>query len=163
MRSSLPNRSPGGEGFSIVELMIAVGIIVLIVALAVPSWQRARKHSQTDQLINELRVTADAFQLYAAERGGLPASASTFGAVPTGMDSYLPKNSTWRGVSPTGGYWVWWNFYPFGVWGFSGIIGVYNPKLGSDQLAQIDSTVDDADPNTGGIHTAAGWVFYGIP
>ncbi len=50
-----------------------------------------------------------------------------------------------------------------GVWGFSGIIGVYNPKLGSDQLTQIDTSIDDADPNTGGIHTATGWVFYGIP
>ena len=151
------------KGFTLVEVMIVTSIIALIASIAVPSYQRARKRAQVNALINEMRVTGDAFQLYSAEKGSLPPNSSGFSAVPAGMSAYLPQASTWTGVSPTGGYWVFWNFAPSGVWGFNGIIGVYNPTFDSDQLTQIDSVLDDGDPNSGGIHTTTGWVFYGVP
>lgn len=150
-------------GYTIVELMITVSIIAVIASLAVPAWQRARKRSQADALVNELRVTGEAFQVYAAEKGSLPANSGSFSAIPTGMASYMPKKSTWAGVSPTGGYWVWWNFGSGAFWGFTGIIGVYNVNFDPDQVAQIDTAMDDGDPNTGGIHSQTNWVFYGVP
>lgn len=146
-----------------VELMITVAVIALLAALAVPSYQRARKRSQADALMNELRVTGEAFQIYAAEKGTLPANAGAFSVIPTGMASYMPKISTWTGVSPTGGYWVWWNFGLGGFWGFTGIVGVYNPGFAPDQITHIDSTMDNGDPNTGGIHSTTAWIFAGVP
>ena len=163
MPSRLPAFRSGQRGFTLVETMITVAIIALIASFAMPSWQRARKRSQADALINELRVTGEAFQVYSAEKGSLPPTAGAFSAIPTGMVSYMPKRSTWTTVSPTGGYWYWWNFAPGGVWGFSGIIGVYNPNFDPDQLTHIDTTMDDGDPNTGGIHTSGTWIFYGVP
>jgi prepilin-type N-terminal cleavage/methylation domain-containing protein len=150
-------------GYTVVELMITVAVIAVVASLAVPSWQRARKLSQADALMNEIRVTNEAFQIYAAEKGSLPANSGVLSAIPAGMTAYMPKNSTWTGVSPTGGYWVWWNFGSGGFWGFTGIIGVYNANFDPAQIAQIDSTMDDGDPNTGGIHSQTNWVFYGIP
>jgi len=163
MRSKLTSPRRNEKGFTLVEIMIVFAVIALIASIAIPSWQRARKRSQADALINELRVTGDAFQVYSTEKGSLPPTSANFSVVPTGMSSYMPKNSTWAGTSPTGGYWVYWNFTPTGVWGFNGIIGVYNPNFDPDQLTQIDTSLDDGDPNNGGIHTTNGWVFYGVP
>ena len=142
--------------------MIVVAIIALIGSIAIPAWGRARKRAQANVLINELRVTSDAFQTYVAEKGSLPPTASAFSAIPVGMTSYMPKKSTWTGVSAGGGYWYWWNFTPSEVWGFTGLIGVYNPNFDPDQLTQIDTVMDDGDPNNGGVHTSGGWVFFGV-
>jgi len=163
MHYRLPTRCKNGKGFTLLEVMIVIAIIGLVASIAIPSWQRSRKRAQADALINELRVTGDAFQVYSAEHGVLPPNSSGFGVIPAGMASYMPQSSTWTGVSPTGGYWVFWNFSPTGVWGFNGIIGVYNPNFDPDQLTQIDTALDNGDPNTGGIHTTPGWVFYGVP
>ena len=163
MLSRLPISRRRQKGFTLVEIMIVVAIIALLGSIAVPSFQRSRRRAQADALLNELRVTGEAFQVYAAEKGSLPSSAAGFSAIPAGMAAYLPKNSTWTAVSPTGGYWYWWNFGSGGIWGFTGIIGVYNPNFAPDQLTHIDTAMDNGDPNTGGIHTFSGWVFYGVP
>lgn len=162
MPFKLPSPRGKESGFTLVEIMIVVAIVALLGALAVPSWQRARKRAQADALINELRVTSDAFQIYSAEKGSLPPSAAGFGAIPTGMASYLPKRSTWSATPPGGGYWYFWNFAPAEIWGFTGLIGVYNPSFAPEQLSQIDTSMDDGDSNTGGIHTFSGWVFLGV-
>ncbi len=163
MCSKLPHFPKQRGGYTIVELMITVAVIAVVASLALPSWQRARKLSQADVLMNELRVTGESFQVYAAERGSLPATAGSFSTVPTGMANYMPKKSTWAGVSPTGGYWVWWNFGTGGIWGFTGLIGVYNVNFDPDQITAIDQIMDNGDPNTGGIHSTTRWVFYGVP
>jgi len=150
-------------GYSIVELMITVAVIAVIASLAIPAWQRARKRSQADALVSELRINGEAFQVYAAEKGGLPANSGVLSAMPAGMAPYMPKKSTWTGVSPTGGYWVWWNFGTSSFWGFTGIIGVYNANFDSEQVKHIDTAMDDGDPNNGGIHLSTGWVYYGVP
>ena len=142
--------------------MIVVAVIAIVAALAMPAWQRSRKRAQADVLMNEMRVTGDAFQSYVAEKGNLPPSASGFSEVPPGMDIYLPKKSTWTTVAAGGGYWSWQNFAPSEVWGFSGVIGIYNPDFDSSQLAQIDTVMDDGDPGSGGIRTTAEWVFLGV-
>ena len=151
------------NGYTIVELMITVAVIALVAALGVPSWQRARKRSQANALVNELRVTGEAFQIYAAEKGTLPANSGAFSVIPTGMASYMPKNNTWTGLAPTGGYWVWWNFGSGRFWGFTGIVGVYNPGFDPAEVTHIDSTLDNGNPNTGGIHSTTAWVFLGVP
>ena len=98
------------DGYTIVELMITVAVIAVVASLAVPAWQRALKRSQADSLMHELRVNGEAFQVYAAEKGTLPPNSGVLSAIPSGMTPYMPKKCTWTGVSPTGGYWVWWNF-----------------------------------------------------
>ncbi len=104
MFSSPSHFSTRRGGYTIVELMITAAVIAVIASLSVPSWQRARKRSQADALVNELRVTGDAFQVYSAEKGTLPVTCGTLSVVPTGMAPYMPQSSTWTGVSPTGGY-----------------------------------------------------------
>jgi type IV pilus assembly protein PilA len=151
------------SGFTVVELMITVAIIAVVASLAIPAWGRVRKRSQADALLNELRVTGEAFQIYAAEKGSLPATSGSFSTIPAGMAPYMPKKSTWTTVAPTGAYWVWWNFGSGGIWGFTGLVGVYNPNYDPAQITHIDTAMDDGDPNTGGIHSTSTWVFLGVP
>jgi type IV pilus assembly protein PilA len=46
-------------GFTLVEIMIVVGVIALLVVIALPSFLRAREKAQNAKLMNGLRVAAD--------------------------------------------------------------------------------------------------------
>ena len=159
-------------GFTMVELMIVVGIIAVITGIAVPSWMRARETAQRTALINEFRNNVDAFQTYASEQNGLPPS-STFQVVPTGMQPYMPQKSTWTASPQGGGYWCWLNLSA-PVNNFTSFVAVYNSGLSQDSLQQIDNTIDDGNLATGAFTTtgvdtggdpASGngsWMFLGV-
>lgn len=55
------------QAFTIVELMIVVAAIAAIVAIAVPSFFRARKRSQAALILEDLRVLSSAVDQYAIE------------------------------------------------------------------------------------------------
>jgi prepilin-type N-terminal cleavage/methylation domain-containing protein len=160
------------SAFTMVELMIVVGVIAVIVGIAIPSWQRARESAQKSALINELRNNIDSFQTYATEQNSLPPTAM-FQQLPTGMAPYMPKNSTWTTSPQGGGYWCWLNTGA-PVNGFSSFIAVYNSGLSQTAIQEIDNTIDDGNLNTGafttrGVDTGGdpslgngGWMFMGV-
>ena len=39
------------------------------------------------------------------------------------------------------------------IWGFTGLIGVYNHTFTPEQLDQIDTSMDDGNASTGGIRS----------
>ena len=86
--------------------MLVVATISLLAVIGIPSYQRARKRSQTGVLMNELRTTADAFQIYVSETRNTPAPSSPdLSVIPAGMETYLPSMSTWTTQLPGGGFW----------------------------------------------------------
>lgn len=60
--------SDKNRGFTLIEIMIVVGIIALLVATVVPSMVRARESSQLSSIRNNLRVIHDAKAQWALER-----------------------------------------------------------------------------------------------
>lgn len=160
------------QAFTLVELMIVVGIIAVIAGIALPSWMRARETAQRTALINELRTNVDAFQTYATEQNSLPPS-SQLQEIPVGMAPYMPQKSTWQGSPQGGGYWCWLNLSA-PVNKFTSFVAVYNSGLSPAAIQAIDDNIDDGHLDTGAFTTAGvdtssdpsagngSWMFMGV-
>jgi prepilin-type N-terminal cleavage/methylation domain-containing protein len=55
------------EGFTLIEIMIVVGLIGLLAVIAIPNWVHARTTSQTNACINNLRQICGAAQQWALD------------------------------------------------------------------------------------------------
>ena len=122
----------GNRGFTIIELMVVLALIVILASLAMVQYRRTIIYSKEAVLRDDLTKLRDAIDQYYADKNQYP---STLGALAS--DGYLreiPKdpitesNSTWQEVpaepdssNPTAGP------------------GVYDVKSGSDGTA-LDGT-----------------------
>src|ERR1700735_2899336 len=81
------NKNRGG--FTLVEIMIVVGIIALLAAIAVPNFLRARKRSQATRCLEDLRIIDSAQDQYAIENN--KSTGDTVGW--TDIQNYLKTGS----------------------------------------------------------------------
>ena len=82
-------------GFTLVEIMIVVGLIGLLAALAVPNFIKARTTSQRSVCINNLRQVDSAIQQWALDKKQGPGSTVT----ETDITPYLKSLA----ICPAGG------------------------------------------------------------
>lgn len=78
------------SGFTLVEIMVVVGIIGVLSAIAIPNFVRARSTSQQNACINNLRQINSAVQQWAMETGQAPGSPAPTGAY---LSPYIQLNS----------------------------------------------------------------------
>src|SRR5271163_397883 len=81
------NKNRGG--FTLVEIMIVVGIIALLAAIAVPNFLRARKRSQGTRCLEALRIIDSACDQYAIENNKVTGNTVAW----TDVQSYVKKGS----------------------------------------------------------------------
>lgn len=127
--------------------MIVVVIIGLLAALAIPAFQRVQRASQNARIVNDIRVFAQAFEIYNSQNGTLPNNVGP-GIVPT---TPIPMNNdfrvaSWQATTAIGGRWNWDNSLNSG--GNAGI-SISGYTCEDAQLQEIDAKVDDGDLATG--------------
>jgi prepilin-type N-terminal cleavage/methylation domain-containing protein len=85
------------RGFSLLEVLVVVGVIALLVSILLPSLVRARDRARGTQCLGNLNQQGVAGFMYAYERGGaLPAAANFRNASPidpTPTFSRIPRNT----------------------------------------------------------------------
>lgn len=85
----MPNKQ---KGFSLIELLIVVAIILVIAAIAIPSLLHAKMSANESSAVGSLRTINTACTTYSSTYGtGFPAALSNLGpaAVPTGSQADL--------------------------------------------------------------------------
>lgn len=74
------NRHCPHRGFTLVELLVVVGIIAIMISLLLPSLNKARRAAQTVACLANLRSLGQAMNMYAAQNHGyIPGSGMTSG------------------------------------------------------------------------------------
>jgi prepilin-type N-terminal cleavage/methylation domain-containing protein len=67
------------KGFSLLELLVVVAIILIIAAIALPNLMRSRMAANESSAVNSLRTLNSATILYSTTYGGYPSLLSKFG------------------------------------------------------------------------------------
>ncbi len=143
------------DGYSVIELLIAVVIIADLALIAVPYLFRARQATQNSQFLNDLRVCVSAVEMYAAENTRYPAEAAP-AVVPTGLGIYLNK-LRWNQANSLNASWDW----DYQANGLNAAVSVVLSADDDVRMQEIDERMDNGALVTGAFRkTGAGRYSY---
>ncbi|MEO0368480.1 MAG: prepilin-type N-terminal cleavage/methylation domain-containing protein [Pseudomonadota bacterium] len=126
-------------GFSLIELMIVVGLIGVLSAIALPAYQNYIEKARLAEAAAELIAMADRVRLYEQKFGRYP--NDNHQAPPPDID--MPDY--WDQTTPFGGSWNWEgpNRYPYAG------ISVFEHNASDNTLLLFDQIMDDGDMDSG--------------
>jgi general secretion pathway protein G len=83
-------RNPQSKGFTLLELMIVISIIIILVSVALPQYQKTIMHARETILSYDLDTMRKLIDQYAADKGKLPQSLDDL--VTAGYMREVPKD-----------------------------------------------------------------------
>jgi prepilin-type N-terminal cleavage/methylation domain-containing protein len=93
------------RGFTLVELLVVIGIIALLISILLPSLNKAREAGYRVSCGNNLRQIFVALEMYANQYNGqVPIGSSDFGGTTPAMGDYLVWNNPNNNLVPPGAY-----------------------------------------------------------
>lgn len=149
-------RLPLAAGFSIVEIMVALAILSMLIALALPQVKKYQTAAAAAVVVSDLRTFAAAFEAYAQEKGTFPAETAA-GVLPSEMAGRL-ASSGWLRVTPIGGQYNWENNQMHGGIRYRAAICISETdsaplEVSAERLREIDRLIDDGNLTTGNFRT----------
>lgn len=73
----ITTNNPKGQGFTLVELLVVIGIIAVLIAILLPALSKARQAAMTVSCASNLRTVGQGLTLYQQDNGGLFPQATT--------------------------------------------------------------------------------------
>jgi len=144
------------RGFSLIEIMMALAIGSIAIAVAIPKVKKAEASSRATIVVSDLRTFAAAFEAYAQERGGWPVEVAA-GVMPTEMADRLGSTG-WLRVTPLGGQYNWESDQLHGGTRYRAAICISEtataPLVVNEELwLEMDRLIDDGNLATGNFRT----------
>lgn len=135
------------RGFTLVELVIVISLIVILNAIAFPSFQRIRQETYANRLANDFRLIRDSIEFALSELGEPPRDGYP-GNHPADLQPYLPEEA--MRLSITNAEWDWENWsnrnrdFKYGM-----TLRMRRGLENDDLMTRVDAIFDDGDLETG--------------
>ena len=138
------------RGFTLVEIMVAVTILGILIAIAVPTYRRFQRKSQNTTFVNNLRLFTQAFETFAMKYGNWPAETAA-GVIPVDAAGHTMsgefRDGDWL-AGALGGQWKW-NLASGSTTHPKASISIVGVNVDVAQITAIDTMLDDGNLTTG--------------
>ena len=146
-------------GFTLVEILVVVVILGILASVVAAQFTGTTEEAKRGAFIAELKIFADAANLYYAKEGDYLEDSSS-GEFPAGFDAYTDRRQ-WIGGTPIGGVWDC-ERDSFGVRSAIGVHFLGVEPRDDAYMTLIDRSFDDGDLEGGLFRKFANDRFYYI-
>lgn len=91
MRNRLLRNRCLAAGFTLVELLVVIGIVALLISILLPSLQKAQEQARTTQCASNMRQIYLGIQMYAQDHKGFPPQVN--GQLESAPDPFFPEGA----------------------------------------------------------------------